>query len=363
MRDPACVEFEMLVMYLQKRGFERALAQDAASEAVSRACQRRLRIDQSLRGWLRTVGYRIACNQARRAREELLRALAGGWLISAQCDVDVVETLEEEDRLLRLLQQLPRQQRRVMQRHLDGFGTKDIADQLNMQEATARSHLRHGRKTLRGLVGANEQELHFRAGERLWEAFQNGDPLPAIPRPVILTGWNLARDLNVPPECGRQVEPLGRDEVRRRRHNSPLIACSAVLHALTELGDATNQMMVVVDSDGVVLWRGGTRRVLRLADDVGFIEGALWDLEHAGVNGIALALTTKQTVTVCKWEHYVQAQHGLSCVAAPVRSASNGRVLCVLNLTGTEPAINPAIRREIDTMAIRLYLHTRAFPG
>lgn len=362
MRDPAYVEREMLVMYLQKRGFERALAQDAASEAVVRACQRWPRIDQSLRGWLRTVGYRFACNQAQRAREEPIRALAGGWLISPQCDVDVVETLEQENRVLRLLQQLPRQQRRVMQRHLDGFCTKDIGDQLNMLDVTVRSHLRYGRKKLQKLVGANEQELHRRVGEQSWEAFQNGDPLPALPRPVIFTGWHMAKDLKVPPERGRQVEPLGWDEVRRRRHNFPLIACSAVLHELTELGGATKQMMVVVDSDGVVLWRGGTRRVLRLADDVGFVEGARWDIEHAGVNGIALALTTKQTVTVCKWEHYVQAQHGMSCVAAPVRSAHNGRVLCVLNLTGTEPAINPTIRRKIDTMAIRLHQHTRTFP-
>jgi transcriptional regulator of acetoin/glycerol metabolism len=151
------------------------------------------------------------------------------------------------------------------------------------------------------------------------------------------------------------MDPLDRDEVQRRRHKSPLTACPWALEALADLGKATKQMMVVVDQDGVVLWRGGDRKVLGLADQMIFVEGAIWNIEHAGPNGIALALTTKRTVTVCRWEHYVQAQHGLSCVAAPVRSPQDGRTLCILNLTGTEPAIHPAIRREIDTLAMRLH--------
>jgi transcriptional regulator of acetoin/glycerol metabolism len=120
-------------------------------------------------------------------------------------------------------------------------------------------------------------------------------------------------------------------------------------------------MMVVVDADGVVLWRGGDRRVLRLADRLGFLEGAYWDIKNAGVNGIALALTTGRTVTVCGWEHYVQAQHDLSCVAAPVRDPQDGRAVCVLNLTGTQPTVHHAIMREIDTMAMRLHRQLRTW--
>jgi transcriptional regulator of acetoin/glycerol metabolism len=228
-----------------------------------------------------------------------------------------------------------------------------------MLPATVRSNIRHGCKKLRRLVVTDEQDLHSWAGQRLWEAFQNGDPLPAIPRPVILRAWKEAKQLKVPPERGREREPLDRDEVQRRRHKSPLTACPWALDALADLGKATKQMMVVVDPDGVVLWRGGDRKVLGLADQLAFVEGAHWDIKHAGSNGIALALTTKQTVTVCRWEHYVQAQHGLSCIAAPLRSPQDGRALCVLNLTGTEPTIHPAIRREVDTLAMRLHRQLR----
>lgn len=118
-------------------------------------------------------------------------------------------------------------------------------------------------------------------------------------------------------------------------------------------------MMVVVDADGVVLWRGGAREVLRRADEPLFVEGACWDLKNAGANGIALALMTGRTVKVCGWEHYVQAQHELSCAAAPVRDPQDGRVLCVLNLTANQPTVHHALLREIDTIAIRVHRQLR----
>ena len=99
--------------------------------------------------------------------------------------------------------------------------------------------------------------------------------------------------------------------------------------------------------------------MLRRADALGFVEGACWHIKNAGANGIALALITGRTVKVCGWEHYVQAQHNLSCAAAPVHDPQDGRVLCVLNLTGTGRTVHRSILREIDTLAIRLHRQLR----
>jgi transcriptional regulator of acetoin/glycerol metabolism len=133
-----------------------------------------------------------------------------------------------------------------------------------------------------------------------------------------------------------------------------------VLNALTDLAKDTGQMMVIADADRVVLWRGGARKVLDAADSLGFVEGAYWDMEHAGVNGIELASMIGTTVTVSRWEHYCSSQHGLSCVAAPVFDPWDRRVLCVLNLTGTQATVHHAIQRQVDTIGLRLHqqLHT-----
>jgi RNA polymerase sigma-70 factor (ECF subfamily) len=220
---------------------------------MARTYQTWPRIDQSHRNWVFTVACRIACRQARRAREEPFRAVASGWAISTHDDVDVVETIEEHNRLLRLLQLLPRQQRRATERYLDGLDAREISQQLNMRSVTVRSNLRHGRRKLQRLVSMDEQDLRSQAEQQLWDAFQNGDPLPAALRTVILKGWEMVKDLRVPPEHGKNVEPLDWDEVQRRRHESLLISCAWALDALAELGRTTKQMMVVADQDGVVL--------------------------------------------------------------------------------------------------------------
>lgn len=141
-------DFGPLVAFLQKIGFEREQAKDAAAEAMTCAYQSWCRIDRSPRGWVRKAAYRIACNQIRRAREEPLRAVAGGWAISTHYDVEA-ETAEDHHQLLQLLRQLPSQQRLVMAWHLDGFDTREISDQLDMAPATVRSNLRHARDRLK----------------------------------------------------------------------------------------------------------------------------------------------------------------------------------------------------------------------
>lgn len=47
------------------------------------------------------------------------------------------------------------------------------------------------------------------------------DTLPAAPRPLISWAWDQAKALEVDPDHGTAVVPLDRDEVTRRRHESP----------------------------------------------------------------------------------------------------------------------------------------------
>jgi len=254
---------------------------------------------------------------------------------------------------------LPDRQREVLALTYEGLRNIDIAAALGILTSTVRSNLRHARSRLQPYFPGGEQDLSLLAGDKAYEAWQRGETLPITLRPVIAWAWDRAKTLGVDPEHGAEVVSLGRDEVQRRREESPLVTCPWALDVLAELGRSTEQMMVVVDGDGVVLWRGGDRRVLQQADRLGFVDGACWDLRNAGANGIALALTTGRAVQVSRWEHFVQAQHHLSCFAVPVRDPRNGRVRCVLNLTGTAPTVYHAIRRELDTIAQRLHQQLR----
>jgi RNA polymerase sigma-70 factor (ECF subfamily) len=146
-------EYPLLIGFLQKIGFEREQAKDAAAEAMTGAYESWARIDRP-RAWVRKVACRIASEQARRAREGPLKAVAGGWASATHYEVDVVELNEEQDLLLRLLRQLPRQQRLVMAWHLDGFDSNEISELLGRPPATVRSTLRHARDRLKAIYPA-----------------------------------------------------------------------------------------------------------------------------------------------------------------------------------------------------------------
>lgn len=347
-------QYPMLVKFLIRRGTSLSDAEDAAQTVFTRVFARRAEVQEPRAYCYQAVKNEVA-TLARRQRGDLDTALRWVGNRAERSAAEDIYHQGEVDIVWDSLAILPPRQREVMARAYAGCRIGDIADALGISTSTIRSNLRHGRSTLRPFFSGDRQDLHWRAGQQLYEAWQRGDRLPTAPRPVIGWAWDQAKALGVDPEHGAAVVPLGRDEVKRRRRESPLAACSWALDALAELGKTTGQMRVVVDADGVVLWRGGEREIVRRADELGFVEGACWDIKNAGANGIALALTTGRTVKVCGWEHYVQAQHGLSCVAAPVRDPQDGRVLCVLNLTGTRPTVHHAILREIDTIAMRLH--------
>lgn len=250
---------------------------------------------------------------------------------------------------------LPTRQRAVATGLYGGYQPKEIAKALEMPESTVRSNLRHTRRTLEPFAEGDHHEHRrwLRSGERVHEAFLRGETLPLAPRPVISKAWQLAKDRGVDPECGGTgTAILDQDKILWRRRESPVLAW--VLNDLVELAKDTGQMMVIADPDRVVLWRGGASTVLDAADSLGFVEGAYWDMERAGVNGIELASMTGSTVTVSRWEHYCFSQHQLSCLSAPVLDPRDGRLLCVLNLTGTQVSIHHAIQRQVDTIAFRL---------
>jgi transcriptional regulator of acetoin/glycerol metabolism len=251
---------------------------------------------------------------------------------------------------LTILWKRPRQ-RDITALAFDGYTNREIADVLGIRPDNVRSTLRHARATLKPLL-ADDDRRSGQVADQVREAFQSGETLPVAPRPVITLAWWFSWILGVKPEQDPSVKLVDPDELTDRRERSPM-ARSGALAALNELAATTDQMMAVTDAHGVVLWRGGDHRVMRAADEIGFVAGARWDISHAGANGIALALAAEQLVTVCRAEHYLRTHRELSCGATPV-TGQDGQVLFVLNLTGTRATMHRSVLRELDTIARRL---------
>jgi RNA polymerase sigma factor (sigma-70 family) len=139
-------DYVSLIGFLCKVGFDREEARDAAAEAMTLAFRCWLEL-KSPRAWVRTVAYRIALGQARRDREGVHRAIAS-WSGAHVDGQEAFRVVEERLRIVELLDLLPPQQRRAMAWRLDGFEISEIAEQMEVSDATVRSTLRHARLRL-----------------------------------------------------------------------------------------------------------------------------------------------------------------------------------------------------------------------
>nr|WP_251018541.1 helix-turn-helix domain-containing protein [Streptomyces sp. ISL-11] len=181
-----------------------------------------------------------------------------------------------------------------------------------------------------------------------------GDGAPPVPpRPVIGRSWHRVRRHGLDPDTGRPAPPpLPVEEVEHRRHASPLGGLLPQLReGLGAIVDVERHLMAVTDAEGRVLWRDGSRGVLRSADRLDFTVGASWREELVGTNGIGTSLVERRPVQVHSAEHFVRTHHTWTCAAAPLHDPRDGRLLGVLNLSGPVPAFNPATLPLVTAVA------------
>jgi RNA polymerase sigma factor (sigma-70 family) len=141
--------FARTVVLLIAMGASRADAEDATQEAMIRAWQQWESIREPT-AWVRTVAVRTYCKlvSQRQSRTTSLDEATG----ECPADPDLSIFTEEQQHVLRLLRALPTQQRVVAALSYDDLTCEEIAELTGKSSATIRSHLRHARKTLRGMV-------------------------------------------------------------------------------------------------------------------------------------------------------------------------------------------------------------------
>ncbi|MCW3015670.1 MAG: hypothetical protein JWO02_2762 [Solirubrobacterales bacterium] len=188
-----------------------------------------------------------------------------------------------------------------------------------------------------------------------WEDFvedrpQGGDDAAASPirvppiRVPIADSWLRSRDAGVDPS-GRQAAPsiVEHHGARAMWDAHPLAsAAPLIVHCMAEASLEADHLMVVSDADGMLLSiRGSARLRSRAADEMNFVEGALWSESGAGTNAVGTALAAEHAVQVFAAEHFTEPVQRWTCAAAPVTDPDTGRLLGVIDLTGDISGVNP----------------------
>jgi RNA polymerase sigma-70 factor (ECF subfamily) len=140
--------FSRTVVLLITMGASQADAEDATQEAMVLAWQKWDSIDTPA-AWVRTVAVRAYWRLVRTRPQTVS---LDEFVPESIADPSLSIFTEEQQHVLRLLRALPPMQRTVVALAYDASTCEEIAMLLGISEATVRSHLRHARKNLKGMM-------------------------------------------------------------------------------------------------------------------------------------------------------------------------------------------------------------------
>jgi hypothetical protein len=170
------------------------------------------------------------------------------------------------------------------------------------------------------------------------------------PRALVSRSWQRVLDFGLDPDDTNNRDPLGIQDVLRRRESSPLrLVIDDLIAVVRSIADASQLLMVVTDADGVILWREGSSAVRRRADRLGFGEGARWTEAMVGTNAIGTALAEAAPVQLFSAEHFEANQHPWYCTAAPIHDPRTGELLGIVDVSGPALTLHPAIGALVET--------------
>ena len=132
-------------------------------------------------------------------------------------------------------------------------------------------------------------------------------------------------------------EPLMRSDltVARERNQRLFTHAAPVMEMLFEQIVDTESMIVLADVTGTILHSVGDDKFLQRADKVALTPGVNWAEHSKGTNAIGTALFEEAPTVVHGGEHFIHANHFLTCSAAPIFDP-RGNMLGVLDVTGDQ---------------------------
>ncbi len=161
-------------------------------------------------------------------------------------------------------------------------------------------------------------------------------------REVIDQSWRRSARARVDPIAGIAPLVMSGDEAAARWDASPLRVAEPILREMfADIGTAGQQVVLVCDADGTMLWIDGEPGVLEEATTVHLERGARWSEESAGTNAMGTALAAGHPLQVFSAEHFAVSVHEWTCSAAPIRDPETGETLGVLDLSGELAAAHP----------------------
>ena len=152
---------------------------------------------------------------------------------------------------------------------------------------------------------------------------------------LIETSWNRSKRFGLQPRSSQDFHTLPTTDLRllREQHQALMQHAAPVMETLHQQIIDTDSMVVLTDGQGVVLHSLGDDSFAQQASKVALRPGVNWGEAQKGTNAIGTAIHERQPVVVHAHQHFLEANHGLTCSASPI-FAPAGDLLGVLDVTG-----------------------------
>ena len=169
-----------------------------------------------------------------------------------------------------------------------------------------------------------------------FERFRSGDAVdPGLVEQSIEHSWKRCVGFGLEERRKPQFSELSIRRLGEAREQNRCLTLQAlpVMENLYQQIVDTESMILLTDPQGLILHTIGDDAFLERADKVALRPGVKWSEQEKGTNAIGTAIVTQAPTLVHGAEHFLAANHFLTCSATPIADPY-GRLIGVLDVTG-----------------------------
>jgi len=165
----------------------------------------------------------------------------------------------------------------------------------------------------------------------------NAVGFPEGSQSIIETSHLRSRTYGLDPGSQVDYAPLDRNELSLliERNRQLYFHAAPVMETLCQQIANTHNLVVLTDASGVILHSLGDDDFVEKAHRVALQAGATWSEQSKGTNAIGTAIAEAKPALVHADQHFLRANHFLTCSAAPITDHA-GNVIGVLDVSGDQ---------------------------
>ncbi len=169
-----------------------------------------------------------------------------------------------------------------------------------------------------------------------FERFRSGESVaPDLVERTIAHSWKRCLDFGLEERRKPEYDGLSlrRLSEARELHRRLALQALPVMENLYQQIVDTESMILLTDPRGLILHSIGDDGFLQRAEKVALRPGVVWSEKAKGTNAIGTAIVTEVPTLVHGAEHFLAANHFLTCSATPIADPY-GQLIGVLDVTG-----------------------------